>query len=188
MATIAAPRAPRAMVQRSRVDYSALPEVFNEAANKLYPKLVLYEALARFNNEFKPRELSDDEICEARRDFLDSFAYLCDIEKGGATVTATGLQELEYSNILWLAANEGIRKDVEIYAKNILGKLRTMDQEDQAVIEDDIFRLAVEKCSTRINFYTSEMQKLARNCRMQLRQELRDDTGMAPQVCDNDIH
>jgi hypothetical protein len=90
-------------------------------------------------------------------------------------VTATGLQKLPHSNILWLAANEGIRRDVKNYAENILQKLKGVESGTQEAVQDDIFRLAVEKCNSRIEYYKVEMQKYARNCRMQLRQEMRDD-------------
>ena len=61
-----------------------------------------------------------------------------------------------------------------------------MDSETQKAVEDDIFRLAVEKCNPRIEFYKNEMQKYARNCRMQLRQEMRDDMGAARPICVKD--
>ena len=152
--------------------------VFQTAAKNLYPRLALLEALQGFKDGHKRREGPGDEICEARRDFLDSFAYLCDVEKGGATVTAAGLQKLPLSNLLWLAANEGIRKDIELYAENIRQKLMEANLETQEVIQDDIFRLAVEKCKSRIEFYKDKMQKYAKKCRMRLKHETRDEIGM----------
>jgi hypothetical protein len=81
---------------------------------------VLFHALAKFKDRQKSRHESTDTICEARRNFLDSFAYLCDVEKGGKTVTATALQSLVESDFLWLAANERIRDDILGYAMAIL--------------------------------------------------------------------
>jgi len=177
MSAIAVPQAPRAMVQQGGGDSTAssLERVFHSASKDLYPRLALLEALARFKDGHQRRERTSDDICEARREFQDSFAYLCDVEKGGPTVTATGLQKLPHSNILWLAANEGIRRDVKNYAENILQKLKGVESGTQEAVQDDIFRLAVEKCNSRIEYYKVEMQKYARNCRMQLRQEMRDD-------------
>ncbi len=94
-------------------------------------------------------------------------------------MTAAGLQKLPLSNLLWLAANEGIRKDVRLYAGSILQKLKVVTSETREAVRDDIFQLAVEKCTPRIAFYKSELQKYARNCRMQLRQETRDRPGAA---------
>jgi hypothetical protein len=116
---------------------------------------------ARFKDGHQRRERTSDDICEARREFQDSFAYLCDVEKGGPTVTATGLQKLPHSNILWLAANEGIRRDVKNYAENILQKLKGVESGTQEAVQDDIFRLAVEKCNSRIEYYKVEMQETA---------------------------
>jgi hypothetical protein len=176
MTTIAIPSAPRAMVQQegSGSAVSSLDQMLQSATRNMYPKLALLEALASFKDGYKQRGRSSDDICEARRDFLDSFAYLCDVEKGGTTVTATALQKLLHSNILWLAANEGIRRDVKTYADSILQKLRGVESGNQVQVQDDILRLAVQNCSVRIKYYKSIMQKYARNCRMQLRQELGD--------------
>ena len=179
LSAVAVPHAPRAMVQQRETtsEPMSLEPVFNNAAIKLYPRLGLFEALAKFKDNHKRRETSGEIICEARRDFLDSFAYLCDIEKGGGFVTATGLQKLPLGNILWLAANEGVREDVKLYAESILQRLKKVTPETRLAVRDDIFQLVVEKSLPRVAFYTSEMQKYARNCRMQLRRVMRDETG-----------
>ena len=179
MSAIAAPRAPRAMVEQGKVDSVALSleQIFEDAAKVLYPRLALFEALAKFKDRHTRRQQSNDDICEARRQFLDAFAYLCDIEKGGATVTAAGLQKLPYSNFLWLAANEGIPEDVLVYATRILQRLKEVDSQTQKAVQEDIFQLVVEKSSPRLEFYKTAMQKHARNCRMQLRQENSEDIG-----------
>jgi len=144
---------------------------------KLYPRLALYEALAGFKDEHKRRQPSTNATCEARRDFLDSFAYLCDVQKGGATVTATALQKLPHSNIMWLAANEGIREDVLDYAQTLVKKLTAVTPASQQPVKDEIFGLAVEKCSLRIKYYKVEVQKYATACRMALRYRDRNDVG-----------
>lgn len=182
MTTNAIPTAPRAMVQQEGIDSAALllGQIFQNATRNMYPRLALLEALAGFKDGYKRRGRSSDDICEARRDFLDCFAYLCDVEKGGATVTAAALQKLLLSNILWLAANEGIRRDVKVYAESILQMLKVVESGNQAEVQDNILRLAVQKCHSRINYYKGVMQQYARNCRMQLRQEKEDDIGAVP--------
>ncbi|KID81651.1 hypothetical protein MGU_11004 [Metarhizium guizhouense ARSEF 977] len=117
--------------------------------------------------------------CRNPQSLLDSFAYLCDVQKGGATVTAAGLQKLPESNILWLAANEGVRNDIKIYAENILLKLKNLNPNSEQDAQDEIFHLAVERCSPRIIVYQDEMKRLARNCRMQLKREMQNDTVMS---------
>ncbi|KNG50733.1 ott 1508-like deaminase [Stemphylium lycopersici] len=99
----------------------------------LYPRISLYELLTKWKSEDEPRKRSEgDSKNEARRHFLDSFAYLCDVEKGGKTVTAAALRSLPNSDEtnLLLAANEGIRDEVLRYAKNILSQLKSMPEED----------------------------------------------------------
>ena len=187
MAAVAAPRAPRAMTQReASLETISFEAIFHNAAKKLYPRLALFETLAKFKDGHRPCEQSGEDIREACRDFLDSFAYLCDIEKGGAYVTAAGLQKLPHSNFLWLAANEGVARDVKIYAENILRKLKEVQPETQKAVQNDVFQLAVTKCNLRIVFYKSQIQKHARNCRMQLKQAVRDDTGAASLICHMD--
>lgn len=152
-------------------------------SKQLYPRLALFEALATFQNEHGRRTQSGDDIVETRRAFLDSFAYICDIRKGGATVTAAGLQKLPYSNILWLAANEGIHNDVKSYAETILNKLLAVTLATQQIDQDEIFHLVVDKCTSRLAMYNDEMQKFARNCRMQLRKEEKDEAGAIFDSC-----
>lgn len=179
MAMAAIPTGPRAMARQEGGE-SALSledQILESAATEMYPKLVLLEALAGFKGDHKERKPSNDRICEARRDFLDCFAYLCDVEKGGPTVTATALQKLPHSNILWIAANEGVRNGVKIYADNILQRLRRVEPGNQTEVQDDILRLAAENCSSRIEHYKGLMQKHATKCRMQLRHGTRGEIG-----------
>lgn len=181
MSIISVPTAPRAMLPKASGDstasLSSLEQIFATASKEVYPRLALFEALAQFKDEHQPRAPSSDDVVEARRAFLDSFAYLCDVQKGGQTVTAAGLQKLPYSNVLWLAANEGIRSDVKTYAESVLSKLLSVDPSTQRIVEDAVFHFAVEKCNSRIVTYKDDMQKYARNCRMQLRRETQNEAG-----------
>ncbi|OAG08424.1 uncharacterized protein CC84DRAFT_1087295 [Paraphaeosphaeria sporulosa] len=171
------PKAPRTMVQKRYSTLgSLLEQIQDNEAKKLYPRLALFEALSGFKDKYKPRQQSEDPICEARRNFLDSFAYLCDVQKGGNTVTAVALQQRPHSDFLWMAANEGIRDDIRVYATDILANLRTATLENQRILQDTIFKLAVEKCKPRIQFYKENVQKYATNCRMSLRHREKDDT------------
>ncbi|KAK8912657.1 hypothetical protein VCV18_012336 [Metarhizium anisopliae] len=164
MSTRTPPIAPRSMLSRASgesIDWDALWEqTFATLSKELYPRLALFEALARFKSRSERRTPSSDEVVETRRAFLDSFAYLCDVQKGGATVTAAGLQKLPESNILWLAANEGVRNDIKIYAENILLKLKNLNPDANRMLKD-------------------EMKRLARNCRMQLKRETQNDAVMS---------
>ncbi|CAI6332052.1 unnamed protein product [Periconia digitata] len=144
---------------------------------KLYPRLALFEALSKFKDKNQPRKRSSDPICEARRNFLDAFAYLCDINTGGDTVTAAALQKLSSGNVLWLAANRGIPPHILDYARLILNKLITVTVDNQATLQRTIFELALEKCKPRLDYYKRMAQKYATNC-VSLLSERRDhDTG-----------
>lgn len=155
----------------------SVEHIYQGAQEQVYPRLLLYEALARHKGSHEARILSSNHVCEARRDFLDAFAYLCDVEKGGGTVTAAGLQKLLKSNILWLAANEGIRPEVKQYAEELLGKLKKLSMSNESAIRNAIFAQAVDMCAPRIAFYKTQVQEYARNCRMQLRSEEMSDVG-----------
>jgi hypothetical protein len=154
-----------------------LERIRQSETTKLYPCLVLFGALTAFKDKRKSRQASGDPVCESRRDFLDSFAYLCDTRKGGGTVTAAALQELQNSNFLWLAANDGISDDLLDYAKTMINRLRSINAENQSAVKDDLFKLAMDKCTDRIQFYKDRVQILARNCRMKLRAWEQDETG-----------
>ncbi|KAK1584937.1 uncharacterized protein LY79DRAFT_519668 [Colletotrichum navitas] len=179
MSTVPIPTAPRAMLSEalnnSEASTSPSEEVFIAATRKLYPRLALFGALAGFKNHQERRKPSNDEIVEARRNFLDSFSYLCDVQKGGATVTAAGLQKLSHGNILWLAANEGIRNDIRTYAETILSCLKSVNSETEKTVQEKIFHLAVKNCNSRISTYNEEVRRYARNCRMQLRDGTKND-------------
>lgn len=181
MSTALIPTAPRAMLSEvlssPAASNGALEQLIATATKELYPRLALFEAIAQFKNDHERRIPSGDEIVEARRNFLDSFAYLCDVEKGGGTVTAVGLQKLFYSNILWLAANEGVRDDIKIYARVILSHLKSVDLNNERIVQETIFHLAVKNCDSRISIYKEEVRRYARNCRMQLRSEAKSEDG-----------
>lgn len=146
---------------------------------ELYPRLVLFEALAQFKSQHERRPPSCDRVTEARRKFLDSFAYICDVEKGGPTVTAAAIQELPMSNILWLAANEGIRKDIKVYAEKILSLLESSLVAKYETAIQEAFQTVVDKCHSRITFYREETQKHATICRMQLRKKEQTEMGIS---------
>lgn len=148
--------------------------------NKVYLRLALYKTLVEFKGDHRRRPPTSKPVVEARRDFLDSFAYLCDVRKGGSTTTAAALQQCPDRNILWLAANEGIRRDVLTYANRILSCLRSLSSDNAANTRKVLYDLAIEHCSARIEFYRTEMQRFATRCRMQLRYEEKSEEGQFP--------
>lgn len=152
-----------------------MEQIFETATRSLYPKLALFEALTEFKADHQRRP--PNKAHEAQRNFLDSFAYLCDVERGGKTVTAGALQSLPLGNFLWLAANEGIQNPVKVYAENMLEALQGITPENSHDIQEGIFYRAVSFCSPRLKSYQTEMQNLATKCRIKLRDELPNDAG-----------
>lgn len=164
-----------------------MERILHDVKKTLYPRLVLYDAIAGFKPESRRPQPSIDPVVEYRRNFLDSFSYLCDVEKGGKTVTAAELQKLPQGNILWLAANEGIRNDVKAYADDIWRRLMSMEPESMIVVWEYIFQRAVQMCTPRLAFYKELLKKHATNCRMQLRSELPQEEGRTHPLLDMDI-
>lgn len=78
---------------------------------------------------------------------------------------------------MWLAANEDINDEVFNYAKSLVGRLQTVTHENVAEVQASIFTQAVAKSHERAQFYKDMIQPLARNCRMQLRDQERDEIG-----------
>jgi hypothetical protein len=179
MSTTAVPTAPRITVQQEGIDpaASSLDQIFQNATRNMYPRLALLEGLAGSRDDHKRRGSSRNDTIEARRGFLDAFACLCDVEKGGATVTAAALRKLPRRTTLWLAANEGIRPEVKVHADSILQTLKRVESGNQVEIQDDILRFAVQACHPRINYYKGVMKNDAMKCRMRLRHEMRDEIG-----------
>lgn len=165
-------------VRKSEILEALLKRLHMAESEKLYPRLALFEVLSGFKDKPKSREQTTDTFCNSRRDFLDSFAYLCDIKKGGGTVTASALQQSSTKVFLWLAANEGIRDDVLRYANKMLDNIRQITTENQGATTDTIFFDALEMCRPRINVYKTQVRKYARICRMRLKYQDQTAIGM----------
>ncbi len=178
MMATAPPSQPRAKLQARKISLaSPLPPVDGPIPKQFYPKLVLLQALKKPVSEHRPREAAPDQVSEDRRDFLDSFGYLCDYKKGGGSVTAPALEKRPESNFLWLAANEGITMEVKEYAKTILIQLKNVDPTNQADVEDEILQRAVKLCFPRIEVYRLEMVRRVVSCRRRLAKEEPDDAS-----------
>jgi hypothetical protein len=133
-----------------------------------YPKLVLYGRLARYAGPHIRRQDSKNHRHELCRNFLDAFAYLCDIRRGGEFVTAAAIRQCAPNHELWLAANAGIAADVKDYAETILKHLKKVNNINQGSKLDEIFNLAVHKTAPRLLEYKNQMQNYALQCRVQL--------------------
>jgi hypothetical protein len=154
-----------------------LAQIQSDESSKLYPRLALFEGLSDCKDKPVLRDQTTDTTCNLRRDFLDSFAYLCDFRKGGSTVTASALEETSGKVYLWLAANEGISPAVLMYAKRLLRNLKRVTSENWSTKEHKILKLAIEKSEPRLVFYRSEVKKYTARCSKALRHRVQSDTG-----------
>jgi hypothetical protein len=134
----------------------------------LYPRLLLLQLLSPFRGDYVERQFKENTDKsspeELRRYFLECISYLCDTEKGGATVTAAGLQKLPLSNFLWLAANEGVRLNVKEFVESVLGELKDVTPNNRKSKEMLILRDAVNLASQRLEFYRAKMVELSKKC------------------------
>jgi len=132
---------------------------------------LLLEAVAKFNGPHLDREAKSDTTksveTRLRRNVLDKLAYLCDTNKGGATVSAAALQALPSGNVLWLAANEGITESVKTFVKWILDQLKEVNTDNKQFVEERILEQAVTLAGRRISFYYRRLT-VAAQCRRDL--------------------
>ncbi|EDR06600.1 uncharacterized protein LACBIDRAFT_328865 [Laccaria bicolor S238N-H82] len=116
---------------------------------RFYEALVLQHVLGITRGDHIPRPLPDVQHAEyldgisLRRNFLEKLAFVCDYEKGGATVTAIALQQTPAAVIFWVAANEDVKSKVKPFLETILSSLEKLySNPAESVIkeaEDEIF-------------------------------------------------
>ena len=150
----------------------------------IYQRLLLLHFLGPFHGKYSERQFKETNskysVVELRRSFLESISYLCDIEKGGATVTSAALQKLLYSNILWLGANEGIRPNIERFVQSVLDRVKDINHENRETVEKSILHDAVKLAHQRMEFYRIKMVKFSKECRALLKETGLDSQGGRP--------
>ena len=106
--------------------------------------------------------------CNLRRSFVNSLAYICDYQKGGATVTAIALEMRPAGVVFWVAANEDVEGKVvlslEGILKNLAGLDGVVDEESTVTVEESTFRLAVELGMPRVKAYWQLLQGPLERC------------------------
>lgn len=135
--------------------------------------LLLLRAICPLDVHHVERCPASEEYVNELRDFLDSFSYLCDIRKGGGTVTAAAIRtwRAKNINILWLAANEGVGKDVKSHAEWMVAKLKTANESNGPDIENSVFTASVKLAKHRIQYYKSELFRWLNICLQVIEQE-----------------
>lgn len=114
-------------------------------------------------NEFCRAEDTDDVTdTELLRRFYDGVAYLCDVKKGGETVTAAALAN---NVVLYLATNTKLPREVQNFIKwVVMIELRSGNTKSRRDVADSILQAAVERAAHRMEFYSREMKKFWAIC------------------------
>jgi hypothetical protein len=157
------------MPDRSRVRCN---DALTEIKQKLIQRLVFAESLFHYKDRHESRDRCDElePQVKLRREFENGFAYICDVERSGKTVTASALQACRSFNLLWLAANEGIRPDIKAYAEDVLQLLLqgVKGQKTWHDVEAKVTKMVIWQMYTTVNGvqqYTyracTEMQNVA---------------------------
>jgi hypothetical protein len=105
--------------------------------------------------------------CNLRRSFVDQLAYICDFEKGGATVTAVALEHRPAGVVFWVAANKNLKQKVVPFLRDILRDLAALDgatSEKRGVVEERIFVDAVKFGMARVETYRRFMKEPLNRC------------------------
>jgi hypothetical protein len=173
------PTAPRTMLAQSPTEEHK--RTISSLESALFERILLLNVLVDFSGPHVDRGSVKDTVAsseqEFRRDFLDKIVYLCDIEKGGPTVTGSALQELQRCNVLWLAANEGISDNVMKFIDRVLVQLKNLTPDNRKAVENGIFGEAVRCAVHRISFYQLQLVKFATICRKTLAKFKEDSEG-----------
>jgi hypothetical protein len=157
---------------------------------RFYEPLVLQHVLdpirgSRIGCEFLS-SLDESELDnrKLRRSFVNSLAYICDFKKGGATVTAIALETRPAGVVIWVAANETVKKNVVLSLEEILKSLAgldgldgVVDKESTAAVEESTFRRAVELGMPRVKAYWKLVQGPLERCLKILEDELEQSKG-----------
>lgn len=140
----------------------------------------------------EPLNIPDDSELDNRKirhSFLNSLAYICDYERGGATVTALALETRSAGVVFWVVANENVKDKVVLFLTEILRVLEGgVTEKSTAMVEDTIFRRAVELGMPRVKAYWRFMQEPLKKCikalalegELQSEGELTDFLGKQP--------
>ena len=151
---------------------------------RFYEALVLQHVLGITRGDHIPRPLPDVQDAEEldgislRRNFLEKLAFVCDYEKGGASVTAIALQQTPAAVIFWVAANEDVKSKVKPFLETILSSLERLHSKPAGSVikeaEDEVFRRAVQFGKSRIKAYMRCMKEPLDECREILAKSDRD--------------
>lgn len=110
--------------------------------------------------------------------YLNGVAYLCDVKKGGNTVSANGIDQ----NIkLYIAANANLPWSVRRFVIKVLMKTDFLNHPMDVVVREIIGK-AVEKARHRIDFYVEQLRRSFVNCRASLETHFRGESRSSQEI------
>ncbi|OKL61709.1 hypothetical protein UA08_02335 [Talaromyces atroroseus] len=123
------------------------------------------------DNDIGRAEDSNFTEIELLQGYLIGVSYLCDIEKGGNTVTAAALSnDLE----LYLAANNDLHPKIQSFiSRVVLEELRTDSVESRHKVAERILREAVQRAGKRMEFYFRKLKDIWGKCRVSVEDQFR---------------
>jgi hypothetical protein len=145
---------------------------------RFYEPLVLLHVLDRNGEQRMPRtpeigDLSDMQLRELRRTFLDQLAYVCDNIKGGDTVTAIALEAQPSGTVFWVASNNGVSTRTTDFLGKVLCTLQSLaacqTESARGVTEAGLSQMCIEFGIRRIKAYQALLRKPLQKCQTELK-------------------
>lgn len=152
------PSQPNQLVPR---DTTSKPEsqaiqTAREFYTKFIPLVSLLHALQAEYQEVELPKAADSDYKKSLRQFVDGFAFLCDLNKvGGDTCTAVALERCSATKIfLHLSSNTTIHTNgIKLCAQDILKQLSYVGSWPDQVVEQYLLSLSLRYMASRIDGY-----------------------------------
>lgn len=118
------------------------------------------------------RAEDEGNILKLLQAYLKGVAYLCDVKKGGTTVSANGIdQNLK----LYIAANTNLHSSVKIFVVKVLTKTDILSRPTKVVVRE-ILEEAVKMAWRRGGFYVKQLGRFWGVCRASLESQFRGES------------
>lgn len=150
-----------------------------------YTKAIFLRAFGEYHDESNHQSNVNEEdpamvnraedegnILKLLQGYLNGVAYLCDVNKGGNTVSANAIgQNLK----LYIAANAKLRGPVRRFIIEVLTKTDMLNRRTKVVVQE-ILEEAVKKATHRIDFYAKQLRRFWGICMASLETQFRGES------------
>jgi hypothetical protein len=153
-------------------------------ANKFYGPIILLSALNDACSHSRPVNFPDLSLDAEKspergfHDFVNKLAQLCDIERGGKTITA--LAVLQYYDCVHYRFTSNNREDWELdhtknFIKTILNALGAAEKHSVQSLTSNILRTSLCFTRPRVKGYAKALNKEVTSCISAIREENTDE-------------